>query len=697
MKRKILKFVESLNKTPISLEQIYKKFSQINKNKIKKELNSLLEEKKLVKIKNFYASLKMLGWHFAEITKDCEKFLIATDFKKKCEFLIPKKYSKAALVGDLVYVSKISNKKALEKGLTTALVEQIFLKSNKSFIALVIKKNKELVLKPDSFSKSLFKIKKEDKKDLKQHDRVVAKIEKRDICYEKMVCCVVANLKSCKKAISTVNCILISQGVKFNFSKEIEQKAKQLEKAKLKNLKNRLNLTKEQIFTIDSKTAKDLDDAVSIKKFKTHYILGVHIADVSHYVKEKDLIDNQAFKRGNSIYFADKVVPMLPKALSNNLCSLNPLEKKLAFSVFLKINLEGNVLSFKFKKTIISSKIKGVYEEINDLFLKKETSKYHEKYKKILKSLKLMLELFKILKNKKLKSGCLEIKTTESSIKLNKEEKAVEVEEKPEGISQNIIEEFMILANIAAATVAKQNGLPFLYRVHKPPKALKIAFLKNILTKLQIKDEILKNKVTSKNLQALLNKNKNKEIFPLLNALVLRSMEKAEYLEKASNHFGLALKTYCHFTSPIRRYSDLLVHRILKDFLFNGITKKELKKQYSHTTKKAAIQTSKTEKKAVLIERSSLSCFKAEFMQDKINQKFKAVISFIIDRGIFVILKNTIEGFVSAKSLKGFEFCEDLSFVSKKLKKSYKIGQTIEVVCVNVNIYLGKIDFVILN
>lgn len=697
MKRKILKFVENLNKTPVSLEQIFKEFSQINKNKIKKDLNSLLEDKKLIKIKNFYKSLKMLNWDFAEITKDCEKFLIATDLKKKSEFLIPKKSSKGALLYDLVFVSKINSKNKLEKNLTKAKVEQIYKKTEKSFIAIVVKKNKELLLKPDSYSKSLFKIKKSDKKNLKQNDRVVAKVEKRDKSYEKIVCSIVSNLKSCKKAINTVNSILISQGINLKFSKEIEEKSKQLEEKKAKNLKNRLNLTKELIFTIDSKSAKDLDDAVSIKKFKTHYVLGVHIADVSHYVKEKDLIDTEAFKRGNSIYFADKVIPMLPKALSNNLCSLNPLEKKLAFSVFLKIDLLGNVLDFKFKKTIISSKIKGVYEEINDIFLKKENSKYYEKYKKFLKSLKLMLELFKILNKNKIKRGCLEIKTTESKISLNKQEKAVKVVKSPEGISQNIIEEFMILANIAAATVAKKNSLPFLYRVHKPPKMLKINLLKNLLTKLKVKDNVLKNKITSKNLQNLLTKHKDTELFSLLNALVLRSMEKAEYLEKSSNHFGLALKNYCHFTSPIRRYSDLLVHRILKDFLFKDISKKELKNKYKDLTKKAASQTSKTEKKAVLIERSCSSCFKAEFMQKKINQKFKATISFIIDRGIFVTLKNTIEGFVSAKSLKGFEFCEDLSFVSKKLQKSYKIGQTVEVVCTNVNIYLGKIDFSIVN
>ncbi len=695
MKNKILKFIKNNKEKKIDLTLIATRFKNFNKNSIEKAVSSLINEGLIVKKNNFFFTPEEIKTFNVEIIKDCGKFLIAEKLKDSSRILIDKKFSKGALKGDFALIFKArfnkNNKTILEEG----RIKKIIKPTSSSFTGTIIKKNNQLMLKPDEISKSYFQIKKEDKKNLKCYDKVVAKIFKRNEDSEKNIVSITANFKTSNKAINCANAIIASQGVEFNFSEDVLKSAKELEKNKKHfSLKNRVDLTKEIIFTIDGETAKDLDDAVSIKKLKDHYLLGVHIADVSHYVEKDGLIDKEALKRGNSIYYANKVIPMLPEVLCNNLCSLNPNEKKLTFSVLLKLDFNGKLLSFEFFKSVISSKVKGVYEEINELIEKGKKCTYFKKYEKILPNLKIMLELYEILKQNKIKRGSPEILTKESSISLNEKDEVVKVEEKKQGKTQEMIEEFMILANTAAATLAKKKNLPFIFRVHKPPKSEKINNLIELFKKLHIPHGALKVGVHPKVLASVLKKHENSEFFSLLNISILRNMEKAEYQTKPLGHFGLVLKNYSHFTSPIRRYPDLLIHRILTEHLVNKTKINNITKKYSKIAKKAAKSSSKCERKAITIERACSNCFKAEFMKTKIGQTFEGVISSIISSGFFVMLENTIEGFVSIKELpQSFEFCDNFYFFSKKLNKSFKIGQKLKVTCFNVNISLGKIDF----
>ena len=696
MRNIVLKIIKK-HKKGISLNEISTLLKDIDEKKIKRTILNLVEKNKIVKQKSLYFLEEQLNLFKVEILKDFSGFLIAKNLKDCSTILIAKKFSKGALVGDIAIAKEViykPKKKPVIKRLKEGKIEKIIKESAKPFTGIVLKKQGKMFIKPDDFSKSLFKIRKSEENSVAVYDKVVAKIFKRNRKYEETVCTILKNFNNSKKASNCVDAMLFSQGVSSSFPEEVIKESKKVKNKINKDLKNRLDLTEKIIFTIDGKTAKDLDDAVSVEKFKEYYILGVHIADVSHFVEPFGFIDNEAKKRGTSIYCANKVIPMLPEELSCDLCSLNPNEKKLCFSVFLKIGFDGKLLEYSFKKTIISSKIKGVYEEINDLLEKKEKSEYFKKYEKFIPTINVMVELYRILKEKKKKRNAVEIETKESILKLDENENVVSVEEKKNGVSEEIIEEFMIFSNSAVAEFAKKNKLPFIFRIHPAPKQEKVESLKEILKKLNIPHKNLNKKIKPKNLEDILEKYKKTNLFYILNKNILNCMEKAEYSEKQIGHFGLALKNYSHFTSPIRRYPDLFIHRILSEYIFNKKNIDYIKTKYKKYIKKVAKTSSAAEKKAMLIERTSLDCFKAEFLKGKIGEKFKGRISSIIDRGIFVMLENTIEGFVSLKELhNSFYFENNIKFVSKKLSTSYEIGQEVKVILINLNISLGKIDF----
>ena len=695
MKNKILEYLKKTKSSGAYIKDIYGIFKKNEKEKLKELLKELVKKGTISKEKNKYFIKDNLKRIKVKIIKDYDRFKIAQEINGEKEFLIFKEFSKNCFVEDVAVALILKNSnRVLNKRLKEAKIEKIIQRNDVPFTGTIIKKNNLLLIKPDSFSKKLFKIEEKFKKKLKVNDRVVAKIVKR---FEKnSVCKIIMNCGPTNKAINCAKSIAISNGVCLNFDEEVLKQASSLKSDLEKEYISRLNLTQKNIFTIDSKTAKDLDDAISLEKFKDHYLLGVHIADVSHYVKTDSLLDKEAFKRGCSIYFADKVIPMLPKEISNDLCSLNPNEEKLTFSVFMEIDFKGNIIKKWLKKTIISSKIKGIYEEINDLFLKEEESEFFIKYKDILPDLKIMLELYSILKQKKINRNSPQIVTKESKIVLNEEDVAVKVEEKIQGVSEEIIEEFMIIANEAVATFAIEKNLPFLYRIHETPKSEKIIALKEILKILNIPNKKIKPGLKPKALSDILNEYENSKLFPILNTLILKSMSKARYDTTAIGHFGLVLKNYTHFTSPIRRYPDLLIHRILSDYILKNEEIKVLNKTYKKITKKAAKQSSKTERTAISIERSCTNCFKAEYMKDKIGETFKGVISFITDRGMFVILDSLIEGFVSISSLdNSFKFHKELKLISTKTNQCYEIGQKVDVTLISCNISLGKIDFLI--
>ncbi len=456
----------------------------------------------------------------------------------------------------------------------------------------------------------------------------------------------------------------------------------------------------ERIFTIDSADSKDLDDAVSLVKYDDGWELGVHIADVSYYVRPATPLDDEAFLRGTSIYYADSVIPMLPKELSNGICSLNPQEDRLAFSALMWIDRDGNLKDYKFKKSVIRSRVKGVYSEVNSILNGTADNSLKNKYAGLESMIFDMLELSELLSRKRAERGGVELESSESKIILNENREAVDIKPRERGKSEEIIENFMLMANQAAATLAMKEQIPFVYRIHDLPTPEKLENLNELLTALNLDDVKPKAPVTSAMFAAILNKVKGTKKSVIINNQLLRSMAKAIYSEKNIGHFGLVLENYAHFTSPIRRYPDLCIHRILSSFLLveSEKDKNRLIKRYSDFVVRAAANSSETEQRAMNIERDCDDCYKAEYMKGHIGEEFDGIISSVTAKGIYVQLSNTVEGMVNIASLEpGFEYDGKVTLKNVLSSKSYMVGDTVKIRMDAANVPAGLIDFSIID
>ena len=374
--------------------------------------------------------------------------------------------------------------------------------------------------------------------------------------------------------------ILAFNHVEEEFPSEVLAQAQLIEKAGVPQSEyaGREDLRNLPIFTIDSSDSKDLDDAVSISRTKTGYLLGVHIADVSHYVTAKSPLDNEAFERGTSVYYAQSVVPMLPVQLSNGICSLNPAEDRLTFSCFVDLDAEGRMQGFRFCKSVICSRVKGVYSEVNRILDGQADDLLKGKYAGLFEEMALMDELATKLETSRFARGSLNLESTESKIVIDEEGKAVDVLPRERGRSEKMIEEFMLCANEAAATYAMEQGIPFVYRVHEKPSMDKA----ETLTALNLPVYRLRaGECSHTELAAILAGAKETPYARIVNHQLLRSMAKAKYSDANIGHFGLVLDNYAHFTSPIRRYPDLTIHRILSD-LAAGVPAEKIKKRYQN-------------------------------------------------------------------------------------------------------------------
>lgn len=449
-------------------------------------------------------------------------------------------------------------------------------------------------------------------------------------------------------------------------------------------LSQREDYTNEIVVTIDGEDAKDLDDAVSAVKVGNNYILGVHIADVSHYVQAKTPIDMEAYYRGTSVYLPDRVAPMLPFTLSNNLCSLNPNELKLTLSCIMTINKSGEIIDYKIKKSYIKTKERLTYTKVKKML----SGEKIEELEYLRPTLETMHELYKILRAKRREKGFIEFNFPESKFILDENGIAIDVFPYEISFANEIIEEFMLAANVSVADFSIKNGLPFVYRVHNQPDVEKIEGLYKALKIFGISFKP-SPKPTPKELDSIIKKAEGTEVKTIVHQLALRSMQKAIYSETVSLHYGLNFPKYCHFTSPIRRYPDLIIHRIISDFLAGKPVKK-----YKKFVVDASVQSSETEVNAFLAERDADDIKKAEYMSDKIGQVFSGHISGMTETGFFVALPNTVEGFVPLSSIIDdyFEYFADL-FIMKGRKSSLKIGQQVNVKLEKTNIAEGKVEF----
>lgn len=484
--------------------------------------------------------------------------------------------------------------------------------------------------------------------------------------------------------------IIRSYGLKDNFSKKTKKEAVFIDKeVDITKEKDRKDLRDLFTVTIDGRDSKDFDDAISIEKDEEDFILYVHIADVSHYVKENSEIDKEAYQRGNSTYLYNIVLPMLPEELSNGICSLNPNENRLALSLKMRINKSGKVVDYKIYKSIIKSNYRLVYDDVND-YLDNEDKVYDDEI--LIEKLELFDNLYKILKNKREKRGAIDFNFTESQIDVNEKGDVLNISIFERGSANKMIEEFMLVSNETIASLFAYMDFPSLYRIHEKPKDEKVESFKNILNTLGY--NIKGKELHPKDFQEILKEVSGKDDESLVNMLMLRTMRKAKYANYRDIHFGLATKYYTHFTAPIRRYPDLIVHRLVKDFLdnkFENISQSSLEKQLAKNAEHLSI----TERNSEECERDVEDLYKCKYMKKYIGEKFQGIISSITDFGIFIELENTVEGcFMYKFSDDHFEYIEQkLSCVNRDNNKRYKIGQKVLIEVKNVDLEKRNIDF----
>lgn len=608
------------------------------------------------------------------------------------EMFVPGRFFMGAMPGDTVLVSPIKSRGTSPEGEIVKIVKE----GASEFTGTLEQNELGFYVSPDSLIRFDLPIKKIDIKTAKVGDKVMCRIVERGERHSDHKIKVVTVYGDAQTAANCAQALLDVNGINVEFPQQVIIEAQYVSNQGIKasEIAQRLDLREEIIFTIDSADTKDIDDAISLKKTTEGYELGVHIADVSYYVKQDSKLEEEAFNRGTSIYFADRVVPMLPRELSNGICSLNENVDRLAFSCFMKVSFEGKLLSFDFKKTVINSRVKGVYKEINKILDNTEDEQIKNKYDGLYETIFLMKELANILTKNKIARGAPEIETVESYIVLNENGITVDIIPRARGESEVIIEEFMLMANQAAASMARVKSVPFVYRVHEPPSEDKLTALHTALTALLVPCADVKPGVPASVLSKLIVSARGQKTFPLVNTLVLRSMSKAKYHEVEQGHYGLVLDDYAQFTSPIRRYPDLTIHRILSE-ISRGTPSKKIIAKYSEFVVKSARRSTETELKAMKLERDCDDCYKAEYMKSHIGEDFDGIISSLAYHGVYVSLPNSIEGLVKVENLPigEYDYDEMLSFTNKNTGKTYRIGDEIRIKCISVDVSAGNIDF----
>ena len=462
----------------------------------------------------------------------------------------------------------------------------------------------------------------------------------------------------------------------------------------------RRDLRDKHIFTMDGADAKDLDDAIQVEMLDNgNYLLGVHIADVTHYVKEKSNLDKEALKRATSVYLVDKVIPMLPKQLSNGVCSLNPDEDKLTLSVFMEITEKGEVVNSSIEETVIKSKARMVYTDVSDI-LENNDRELKIKYADLVDDFRLAEKLARILMKKREKRGALDFNFPEPYIHLDENGIPYDIEPYERRIANKIIEEFMLVTNETVAEYFYWLGIPFVYRIHETPSSSKVEALNKFIHNYNLLIKGDTEEVHPKAIQKILKSIEGKKEERAISSLVLRSLKQAKYSPDCSGHFGLAAKFYCHFTSPIRRYPDLQIHRIIKEFINGGISKGRQNK-LDAIVLKASEQSSEMERKAEVAERDIDKYYKCLYMENKIGQEFKGFISSVTHYGFYVELPDTVEGLVPIETLKDdyYEYNENTHELIGQGHSdemhiiAFRVGDEVTVKLTNVNVEAREITF----
>lgn len=494
-----------------------------------------------------------------------------------------------------------------------------------------------------------------------------------------------------------IKAIIRQRGLFFTFPSKAAAQAKAISKAGVgeQDMAGRRDLRGENIITIDGADSKDFDDAVSVKRLDNgNFLLGVHIADVSHYIGEDSPLDKEALKRGNSVYIINQVVPMLPKELSNGICSLNEGEDRLTLSVDMEITPEGDITEHNIYESVIRSKHRMVYTDVSDI-IENDDRELAAKYSDIYDMLMDMKELAQILRSKREAAGSLDFDLDEAYITLDEKGVPVSVNLCERRTANRMIEEFMLAANKTVAEQFFWLELPFVYRVHEKPDAEKMQEFRTFLMGLSIRLKGEGGNIHPKALNEVLEQVAGTSYENVVNTVMLRSMKKAFYSTECEGHFGLSMKYYCHFTSPIRRYPDLIIHRIIKEYLHGGIDDERIA-VLSQKTQEAAETSSVTERAAIELERDVEKMKKAQYMSYHIGESFEGVISGITGYGMYVELENTIEGLVRLDRMYDDyydAYPEQYRIVGQRTNKVYSLGQRVSIIVSDADYYEGTIDF----
>ena len=492
--------------------------------------------------------------------------------------------------------------------------------------------------------------------------------------------------------------IIKQNGLPEEFPKKVLKQAHEIpEDIDAREVHSRLDLRNEPIYTIDGADAKDLDDAISIEKLSNgNYKLGVHIADVTHYVTEGSHLDEEALKRGTSVYLVDTVIPMLPPKLSNGVCSLHPDVDRLTLSCIMEIDEKGKIVSHEIKKSVINSKARLIYEDVSDI-LENDNQELKQKYSKILDKLVLSEQLAKILMQRRDTRGAMDFDFAESKIIMDDQGNVTDIIKYDRRIANKIIEEFMLIANETVAEQFFWAQIPFVYRVHENPDPEKIRDFSKFIGAFgyTIKGDL--EEIHPKELQKLLTDIEGKKEELVISTLMLRSLKKAKYSPSCTGHFGLAAKYYTHFTSPIRRYPDLQIHRIIKETIDEALNEKRLNKLKSIVEKASEISSIR-EREADEAQRQVEDLRKAEYMKSHIGESYEGIISSITSFGIFVELYNTVEGLIRLNNLSDDYYIFDQAnymLIGEHTKKVFKIGDTVNITVDSVNIPLREVNFLL--
>lgn len=681
---------------PLTVKQLRARL-HVDGKKITKALKSLADDGLIVANRQLYSLPQQMDGQSAvldgRVVKLAAGFGFVSPLDGSEDVFIPGRGLNAALPGDVVEVVLRAHPRVA--GSREGEIVQI--KQPRDILTgTVDEKDGRLVLRPDFAPEMSLIIRRTATGGAVAGEKAACQVLRRDDNYSYFRLGVIQRFGMADFAKQCVKSILYANGIEKNFTAEVKAEAKMVAAKPIDEHGIRADFRDRVIFTIDSASTKDIDDAISAKKTKNGYVLGVHIADVSDYVRAGTKLDDEAFARGTSIYYADSVIPMLPKALSNGACSLNPEEDRHAFSCTMELDTQGHLQEFWFEKTIIRSCVKGVYDEVNRIFAGEADAAIGQKYAMVLQSLSVMQELYGKLATLRKQRDALDIESDEPELTIDAEGRCVDVQKRARGDAERMIEEFMLLANGAAARFAKQYDLPFVYRVHDKPSGEKVHQLKTVLTALGVETTFQDDAPTQRELEALLDKVRGSNMESPVHMAVLRSMAKAKYDIQPVGHYGLALADYAHFTSPIRRYPDLAIHRIMSKIVL-GAPDEEVRRQYRKFAERAAIQSSERELVAQQIERDCDDCYKAEYMKQFIGQVFEGTVVSVVPYGLYIALSNTVEGLLRASALSEhrLELREGVALYEPYSGQEYRVGGVLQVRVAAVDVSQGNVDFVL--